>query len=239
VNSSFHVLVVDDDQQIRTGLSRLLRESGFRATLAADGPQLMSALRDAKIDLVLLDIMLPGTDGLELCRRLRDSHNIPVIMLTAVTGNADRVIGLELGADDYICKPFDPRELVARIRSVLRRSNALPADNRRESRVVYVFEDWALDVVKRMLTSPTGALVDLTTGEFDLLHAFLEHPQRVLTRDQLLDIARGRSSVLFDRSIDVQISRLRRKIEKDPQRPLLIKTVRGGGYLFTAEVANR
>ncbi len=239
MNSSSHVLVVDDDQQIRTGLSRLLREHGFRATLAADGQQLMAALKDSKIDLVLLDIMLPGTDGLELCRRLRDSHDIPVIMLTAVTGNADRVIGLELGADDYICKPFDPRELIARIRSVLRRSNALPADTRRQGRGVYAFEDWSLDVVKRVLTSPTGALVDLTTGEFDLLQAFLEHPQRVLTREQLLDIARGRSSVLFDRSIDVQVSRLRRKIEKDPQRPLLIKTVRGGGYLFTAEVADR
>jgi two-component system OmpR family response regulator len=239
VNSSSHVLVVDDDQQIRTGLSRLLREHGFRATLAADGQQLMAALRDSKIDLVLLDVMLPGTDGLELCRRLRDSHDIPVIMLTAVTANADRVIGLELGADDYICKPFDPRELIARIRSVLRRSNALPADTRRQGRGVYAFEDWSLDVVKRVLTSPTGALVDLTTGEFDLLQAFLEHPQRVLTREQLLDIARGRSSVLFDRSIDVQVSRLRRKIEKDPQRPLLIKTVRGGGYLFTAEVSDR
>ncbi len=151
------MLVVDDDQQIRTGLSRLLRDSGFRATLAADGPQLMAALRDLKIDLVLLDVMLPGTDGLELCRRLRGTHDIPVIMLTAVTANADRVIGLELGADDYICKPFDPRELVARIRSVLRRTNALPADTRRQSGSVYVFEEWALDVVKRMLTSPTGA----------------------------------------------------------------------------------
>ena len=239
MNSSFHVLVVDDDQQIRTGLSRLLRDNGFRVSLAGDGPQLMGALKESKIDLVLLDIMLPGTDGLELCRRLRASQDIPVIMLTAVTANADRVIGLELGADDYICKPFDPRELVARIRSVLRRSKALPVGGRPETGPVYVFDDWSLDVVKRMLTSPSGALVDLTTGEFDLLHAFVEFPQRVLTRDQLLDIARGRSSVLFDRSIDVQVSRLRRKIEADPQRPLLIKTVRGGGYLFTAEVAAR
>ncbi len=206
--------------------------TAFASALRATDRSLWARSR-SKIDLVLLDIMLPGTDGLELCRRLRASQDIPVIMLTAVTANADRVIGLELGADDYICKPFDPRELVARIRSVLRRSKALPAGGRPETGSVYVFDDWSLDVVKRMLTSPSGALVDLTTGEFDLLHAFVEFPQRVLTRDQLLDIARGRSSVLFDRSIDVQVSRLRRKIEADPQRPLLIKTVRGGGYLFT------
>ncbi len=190
------------------------------------------ALLSSRIDLVILDIMLPGKDGLTLCRELRASKSIPVIMLTARGEATDRVIGLEVGADDYLAKPFDVRELEARIRAVLRRTPH-EAGGSGDGKPTFAFSGWRLDARQRHLFSPEGAMVDLTSGEFDLLLVFVERPQRVLSRNQLLDLARGRDAAPFDRSIDVQVSRLRRKIEADPRAPELIKTVRSGGYVFT------
>jgi two-component system OmpR family response regulator len=233
--NSPHILVTDDDVQIRTGLARFLSASGFRVSVAPDGVAMFAAVANRRFDLIVLDIMMPGEDGLSICRRFRAMSKIPVVLLSAISGEADRVVGLELGADDYICKPVSPRELLARIRAVLRRTK----DAVRQGEQVapaYDFEGWRLDTVRRTLCDPEGVQVDLTAGEFVLLQTFLERPQEVLTRDQLLDLTRGRESNVFDRSIDVQISRLRRKIEADPQVPELIKTVRSGGYVFCAEV---
>jgi two-component system, OmpR family, response regulator len=180
---------------------------------------------------------MPGEDGLSLCRRMRAQSAVPIILLTAMTGDTDRIIGLEIGADDYVVKPFNPRELLARIRAVTRRLSAASINaERQQAATAYEFGGWQLNASRRTLTSPAGALTDLTSGEFDLLLAFLEHPQRVLTRDQLLDLAHGRMSQAYDRSIDVQISRLRRKIEVNPQDPVFIKTIRNEGYFFTATV---
>jgi two-component system OmpR family response regulator len=237
-----HLLVVDDDREIRTLLSQFLGRHGYRVSTARDGGEMARLLAAGRVDLLILDLMLPGEDGLSLCRRLRAEGDTPIIMLTAMGEETDRIVGLEMGADDYLPKPFNPRELLARIKAVLRRSggpgaplsaggNGAEAGGR-----VLVFEGWRLNLARRELHSAEGVLVQLSAGEFDLLAAFVEHPQRVLTRDQLLDLARGRAAVPFDRSIDVQVSRLRRKIEPDPADPTLIKTVRGGGYLFAATV---
>jgi len=231
-----HVLVVDDDREIRGLLAKFLGQHGIRVTQAADGQSMLKAFDAGRYDLIILDLMLPGEDGLALCRRIRQNSDVPIIMLTAMTAETDRIIGLELGADDYMVKPFNPRELLARAKAVLRRTHALPPDTGERRPRGYRFAGWRLDVPGRVLTSPDEALMTLSTGEFDLLLAFVEHPQRVLSREQLLDLARGRASVLFDRSMDVQVSRLRRKLEPDPQMPTLIKTVRGGGYLFTPDV---
>jgi two-component system, OmpR family, response regulator len=231
-----HVLVVDDDQRIRTMLARFLVDHGLRVSQARNGVEMFEVSADARIDMIILDIMMPGEDGLSLCRRMRAESSVPIILLTAMNADTDRIIGLEIGADDYVVKPFNPRELLARIRAVTRRMTAgNPIPQHRRS-ATYTFEGWVLDANRRTLVSPDGALTDLTSGEFDLLLAFLEHPQRVLNRDQLLDLAHGRSSQAFDRSIDVQISRLRRKIEANPHSPVLIKTVRNEGYFFTATV---
>jgi two-component system OmpR family response regulator len=228
-----HILIVDDDPEIRDLLARYLKKHGLRVDTAPDGRAMTRALEDGRFDLVVLDLMLPGEDGLTLCRRLRASSTLPIIMLTAVAEDTDRVIGLEMGADDYLTKPFNPRELLARIKAVLRRSGgAGPATQDG----VLIFADWRLDVAKRELQSRDGDPVILTAGEFDLLLAFAERPKRVLSRDQLLDLTRGRDAQPFDRSIDVQLSRLRRKIERDPKDPQLIKTVRGGGYVLTEDV---
>jgi two-component system OmpR family response regulator len=235
-----HVLIVDDDREIRELLSRFLRKHGFRVSVAVDGREMRKALAEWAIDLVVLDLMLPGEDGLSLCRRLRSDSNLPVIMLTAMGEEIDRIVGLEMGADDYLAKPFNPRELLARIKAVLRRAGApaahaaKAADEQSTTRVR--FDGWTLDLSKRELTSPSGVLVPMSGGEFALLATFVAHPQRVLSRDQLLDFARGRDAQPFDRSIDVQVSRLRRKIEEDPREPALIKTVRGGGYFFAPKV---
>jgi two-component system, OmpR family, response regulator len=230
-----HILIVDDHHEIRELVSRALVKEGFRVTTAADGKAMRRALADGRIDLVLLDLMLPGEDGLSLCRSLRAQSDIPIIMLTAKGDEVDRVIGLEMGADDYMPKPFGSRELIARIRAVLRRGRrdpaaALPHAGR------YRFENWILDAGARELVRSDDVAVPLSTGEFDLLMALLDHPQRVLSRDQLLDLARGRSAAAFDRSIDTQVSRLRKKIETDPADPKIIKTVWGGGYILTASV---
>ncbi len=236
-----HLLVVDDDREIRSLVAQFLTRHGFRVTGVRDGAEMMRTLDGARVDLIVLDLMLPGEDGLSLCRRLRaapQTAQTPVIMLTAMGEETDRIVGLEMGADDYLAKPFSPRELLARIKAVLRRVSAPPvAGAPAAAGTVLRFEGWSLDVTRRELRSSDGVLVQLSAGEYDLLVAFVEHPQRVLTRDQLLDLARGRSAVPFDRSIDVQVSRLRRKIEPDPAEPTLIKTVRGGGYLFTPSVS--
>jgi two-component system OmpR family response regulator len=241
MTSTPHILIVDDDREIRDLLSRFLVKHGYRVSLAVDGRDMAQRLADSAIDLIVLDVMLPGEDGLALCRRLRAQSAIPVIMLTAMGEEIDRIVGLEMGADDYLGKPFNPRELLARIRAVLRRA-ADPvrrlrpgaAEGERADRLA--FAGFVLDLGKRALIDASGSLVPLSTGEYELLVAFAEHPQRVLTRDQLLDLARGRDAQPFDRSIDVQVSRLRRKLEPDPHEPTLIKTVRGGGYMLAVEV---
>ncbi|OHC75305.1 MAG: DNA-binding response regulator [Rhodospirillales bacterium RIFCSPLOWO2_12_FULL_58_28] len=235
MDESPHILIVDDDREIRDLLARFLVKHGYRTTAVAGGREMKRALADRAISLIVLDLMLPGEDGLTLCRNLRAGSAIPIIILTAMGEETDRIIGLEMGADDYLAKPFSPRELLARIKAVLRRGNGLRSDEPgRDSR--HSFAGWRLDLGKRELLSPDGVLVGLSGGEFELLAAFVTHPRRILNRDQLLDITRGREAQPFDRSIDVQVSRLRRKIEADPADPALIKTVRGEGYIFTAEV---
>ena len=229
-----HLLVVDDDREIRDLLQRFLGKHGLRVDTAADGRAMQRLLDNGRFDLVVLDLMLPGEDGLTLCRRLRTTTQLPIIMLTALAEDTDRIIGLEMGADDYVVKPFNPRELLARIRAVLRRSDR--AVTAPVASGVYRFAGWRLDPARRELHDPDGALVMLTAGEHDLLAALVERAQRVLTRDQLLDITRGRAATAFDRSIDVQLSRLRRKIERDPKAPELIKTVRSGGYVLAVPV---
>ncbi|MEM9683027.1 MAG: response regulator [Pseudomonadota bacterium] len=231
-----HILVVDDDREIRSLVSQLLRKHDFRVTDAADGREMFQILETGRFDLVVLDLMLPGEDGLSLCRRIRSGSSLPIIMLTAMGEETDRIVGLEMGADDYLPKPFNPRELLARIRAVLRRSGDKPSDPSPEGGTVREFEGWSLDLAKRELRAPDGTLVPLTAGEFDLLAAIVERPGRVLSRDQLLDLTRGRDAAPFDRSVDVQISRLRRKLEADPKDPQMIKTVRGGGYVLACEV---
>jgi len=231
-----HILIVDDDGDLRSLLSNFFARYGYRVSTAENGAAMMEILGGARIDLVILDIMMPGEDGLSLCRRLRASGTMPIIMLTAVGGETDRVVGLEMGADDYLPKPFNTRELLARVRAVLRRSTIPVGGAVVGTGRVFEFAGWRLDVTRRRLHSPAKALVDLRAAEFDLLVALVERPQHVLTRDQLLDLARGGSGAVMDRSIDVHISRLRRRIEVDPKEPELIKTVRSGGYVFTAPV---
>ncbi len=233
---SQHLLVVDDDREIRDLVSRFLARHGYRVTTARDGREMKQALADWSIDLIVLDLMLPGTDGLTLCRELRATSKIPVIMLTAMGEEMDRIVGLEMGADDYLPKPFNPRELLARIKAVLRRIEQPSRVPDQERSSLIRFEDWELDTATRVLKNVEGVVVDLTAGEFELLQAFTQHPQRLLRRDPILDMTRGRSAVPFDRTVDVQVGRLRRKIEADPANPLLIKTVRGGGYIFTPSV---
>ena len=231
-----HILIVDDHREIRDLVSRALSKEGFRVSTAADGRSMRKVLADSRIDLVLLDLMLPGEDGLSLCRALRAQSSIPIIMLTAKGDELDRVIGLEMGADDYLPKPFGSRELVARIKAVLRRGREPAAADRRHRPERYRFDRWALDTGARELVRDDGVAVPLSTGEYDLLIALVERPQRVLSRDQLLDLARGRSAAGLDRSIDTQVSRLRKKLERDPGEPKIIKTVWGGGYMFTPTV---
>jgi two-component system, OmpR family, response regulator len=231
-----HLLVVDDDAEIRSLLSTLLTGRGYRVTTAREEQEMRHVLVSSRIDLVILDLMLPGKDGLTICRELRASRPIPIIMLTARGDPTDRVVGLEIGADDYLPKPFDVHELEARIRAVLRRSSAEIATSDHDLGSTFTFAGWKLNARLRQLLSPEGALVDLTSGEFDLLLAFVERPERVLSRNQLMDLVRGRDATAFDRSIDVLVSRLRRKIERDSKAPEFIKTVRSAGYQFTPVV---
>jgi two-component system OmpR family response regulator len=230
-----HILIVEDDAEIARGIARFLAQSGYRTTIAPEARSMDRILRDAKIDLALLDLMLPGEDGLSICRRLRARFNFPIIMLTAMGEEMDRVVGLEIGADDYIAKPFSARELVARIRAVLRRGTA-QTGKAEPGNGKLVFAGWTLDPVARQLHNPDGVKVILTGAEFELLAVFCERPRRVLSRDQLLDLTQGRNANPFDRSIDTLVSRIRQKIEPDPRDPLFIQTVRLGGYIFTQEV---
>jgi two-component system OmpR family response regulator len=234
-----HILIVEDDGEMRNLVARLLHEAGFRVSAARDGREMWEVVESpaGAPDLVLLDIMLPGTSGLDLLRRLRERSRMPVMMLTARGEEMDRVLGLELGADDYVAKPFAPRELVARVRALLRRAAPAEAVPNPRSRLL-AFAGWVLDTARRELVAPDGASVDLSGAEYDLLLAFLEHPGRVMSREQLLEVAKRRVGIdPFDRTVDVQVSRLRRKIEPEEGSPSLIKTVRGAGYVFAAEVA--
>ena len=239
MEGSPHILIVDDDREIRDLLARFLDKHGLRITTAAEGREMQRVLDGSRIDLIVLDLMLPGEDGLTLCRNLRAKSRIPIIMLTAMGEETDRIVGLEMGADDYLAKPFNPRELLARIKAVLRRAEQAPAAAAVEGGAVLEFAGWALDLDRRELQRPDGTMVPLSSGEYELMAAFATHPGRVLSRDQLLGLARGREAQPFDRSIDVQVSRLRRKIEAEPQDPALIKTVRNGGYTFTPSVRRR
>ncbi|MBX9661857.1 response regulator [Novosphingobium sp.] len=232
------VLVVDDEAALREPLSDYLVRQGFAAEQAASAAEARARLAAEVYDIVLLDIMMPGEDGLSLCRHLVEARQLPVIFLTARGESTDRIVGLEIGADDYVVKPFDPRELVARIRSVLRRAARAPgvAESAAADQFHYTFEGWRLDPLRRRLTDSEGAVVAISSAEFRLLVAFLDHPRQVLDRDRLLDMVQGREAHLFDRAVDNQISRLRRKIERDSRNPELIQTVWGGGYMLAAEV---
>ena len=231
-----HLLVVDDHRDIRDAMSEYLGCHGYRVSVANGGEQMREVLRGSSIDLVVLDIMMPGEDGLTLCRDLRSRDAIPIILLTAVSEDTERVLGLEMGADDYITKPFNPRELLARIKVVLKRTHSLPPQRREPDQDLVHFDRWTLDLGRRELSETAGAITELSTGEFRLLAALVAHANMVLSRDQLLDLTQGRSAKLFDRSIDNQVSRLRKKLEVDAKQPQIIKTVRGGGYLFVANI---
>ena len=228
------ILVVDDDARIRDLLRRYLTQEGFEVLLAEDAKALNRLLTRETVHLIVLDLMLPGEDGLSICRRLRAANDVtPIIMLTAKVEDVDRIVGLEVGADDYLPKPFNPRELLARINAVLRRQAAAQAASSIEGASTLAFEGWRIDLRLRELRNPEGARVAVTSAEFDLLRTFCERPGRVLSRDSLLDLTQGRNTGSFERSIDVLVSRIRRKIEPNPQDPTIIKTVRSGGYLFT------
>jgi two-component system OmpR family response regulator len=231
-----HILIVDDDAETRRLLQAYLEKQGYRVTTAADGRALRKALDIARPDLIVLDLMLPGEDGLEICRDLRIRSNVPVIMLTARGEETDRIVGLEMGADDYLAKPANPRELLARIKSVLRRARSLPENLKPEAVKSLRFAGWTLDVVTRNLTAPDGVVVPLSGTEFKLLRVFLAHPDRVLSRDQLIDLMISRDAGPFDRAIDVQVSRLRQRLREDAREPQIIKTVRGEGYVLAAKV---
>ncbi|AKU22837.1 response regulator [Massilia sp. NR 4-1] len=230
------ILIVDDDRDIRTLLADYLESNGYRTLGAADGAAMWKQLDETRPDLVVLDLNLPGEDGLTLCRKLRAHSTLPVIMLTARSEPLDRILGLEMGADDYLPKPFEPRELLARIRSVLRRSNSQPAGVSDQAQQIR-FSSWTLDLTARHLLNPQGIVIMLSGAEFRLLKVFLEHPNRVLNRDQLLNLTQGRDADPFDRSIDIQISRLRQKLGEDARMPQIIKTVRNGGYVLAGTVS--
>lgn len=233
------ILIVDDDPEIRRLLVDYLQRNGFDAVPAHDGREMRKVLDQRVIDLIILDLMLPGTDGLTLCRDLRAKEKFsapPVLMLTARGEETDRIIGIEMGADDYLVKPFNPRELLARIKAILRRTRALPPNLRPESSRCLAFSGWCLDTATRLLTSPDGVATPLSGGEYRLLRLLLDHPNRVLNRDQISEIIHGHEADAFDRSIDVQISRLRQRLRDDSRDPQLIKTVRGEGYVLAAPV---
>jgi len=233
-----HVLVVDDEPRIRTLLRRYLTEEGFRVSEAADGSGARAVLAAGPVQVVLLDLVMPGEDGLSVALQIRQNHTVPIIMLTGKGDLIDRVVGLEAGADDYITKPFELREVLARIRAVIRRAapGPAPAAEPPPAGEVLTFDGWRLDLVKRELRDPGESEITLTAGEFDLLRVFASHPNRVLSRDQLIDLIKGRDWAAYDRAIDTQVGRLRKKIEADLANPALIKTVRGGGYVFAAAV---
>jgi DNA-binding response OmpR family regulator len=237
MNDNGHILIVDDQAEICDLVQEYLSGEGYRVSAAQDGAGMRKVMVESRVDLVILDLMLPGEDGLTLARALRQESTVGIIILTGRGEIVDRIIGLEMGADDYLPKPFHLRELLARVKSVLRRASSRSMENQAVSpRSKARFAGWNLDLSSRELLSPSGREVRLTTGEFDLLAAFVNNANQVLTRDRLLDLARNREGGPFDRTIDVQVGRLRRKLEEDPQRPTMIKTVRGTGYIFTPPV---
>jgi len=231
-----HLLLVDDERSIREPLAQFLTKQGFRITQVGDAEAARTRLAAYAIDLVILDIMMPGEDGLSLCRHIRETSNIPVILLTARTEETDRIVGLEMGADDYVVKPFSPRELAARAKVILRRAASGGARQHAPEAGSYAFAGWVLKSGERTLIDREGVSLPLSTGEYNLLLALVQRPRQVLTRDQLLDLTQGREAAAFDRAIDNQVSRLRKKIEGDAKVPELIKTVWGGGYTLAAEV---
>ncbi len=236
MNSSPHIAVVDDHQDIRELVGRYLGKHGYRVSAVESVAACRRLIERSAPDLIVLDIMMPGEDGLSFCRHLRASSQLPIIFLTAAAEDMDRILGLEMGGDDYLTKPFNPRELLARIKAVLRRAQSLPEQRGTIQAERVRFADQILDMSRREITGPDDMAVALSTAEFRLLCVFLEHPGLVLTRDQLLDLTKGRAADVWDRSIDNQVSRLRRKIEADPKNPVLIKTYWGGGYSFTGKV---
>lgn len=231
-----HLLLVDDERSIREPLAQYLSRNGFRVTAVESAAEARTRLAASAIDLVVLDIMMPGEDGLSLCRHIRESGDLPVILLTAKSEETDRIVGLEMGADDYVLKPFSPRELVARIKAIFRRVATGGIRQHAAEGASYAFDSWVLKTAERTLVDSAGVALPLSTAEYNLMLAFVTRPNQVLSRDQLLDITQGREANAFDRAIDNQISRLRRKIEEDPKNPRLIKTVWGGGYTLAAEV---
>lgn len=233
------ILIVDDDPEIRRLLVDYLARNGFEAIAARDGREMWRELERHAIDLVVLDLMLPDTDGLTLCRNLRARSNIPVLMLTARGEETDRIVGIEMGADDYLVKPFTPRELLARIKMILRRTRALPPNLRPEPARCLQFSGWCLDTATRLLTGADGVTAPLSGGEYRLLRIFLDHPNRVLNRDQLTEMIHGREAEPYDRAIDVQVSRLRLRLRDDSREPQLIKTVRGEGYVLATAIQER
>ena len=234
--ASPNILVVEDDRETRALIAKYLRTNACNVTTATDGREMVRAMTDHRVDLLILDVMLPGEDGLSLCRKVRAESQMPIIMLTARGEDVDRIVGLEMGADDYLAKPFNPRELLARINAVLRRQASARTLSSANGATALAFLGWQIDFRLRELRNPAGARVAMTSAEFDLLRTFCERPGRVLSRDSLLDLTQGRNAGSFERSIDVLVSRIRRKIETDPLEPTMIKTVRSGGYMFTPEV---
>jgi two-component system OmpR family response regulator len=234
------ILLVEDDREISKLVTRFLGANGFRVDAADNGRAADRILEGARIDLIVLDLMLPGEDGLSMCRRLRVACEIPILILSAKAEDVDRILGLEMGADDYLAKPFNARELLARVKAVLRRSAARTNEAEDQApAATYIFQGWQLHTVFRNLFSPEGVKVSVTPAEFYLLVALCQRPRRVLSRDRLIDLTQGRTAGPFERSIDVLVSRLRQKLERDPRDPLLIQTVRSGGYMFTPEVARQ
>ena len=237
METSAHILIVDDDREISALLAEYLEKNGYKSSTADDGKAMWKAFDESRIDLIVLDLNLPGDDGLTLCRNLRARSSIPVVMLTARGEPVDRILGLEMGADDYLPKPFEPRELLARIRSVLRRTQALPPSMQATEAQQVHFAGWTMDYTARHLVNPEGTVVALSGAEFRLLKIFLDHANRVLSRDHLLNLTQGRDADPFDRSIDLQISRLRQKLGDDARSPQIIKTVRNEGYVLATQVA--
>ncbi|HEU5019553.1 MAG TPA: response regulator [Pseudolabrys sp.] len=231
-----HVLVIDDHRDIREPLAVYLKKHALRVSVAADAAAARHALANHAIDLIVLDVMMPGEDGISLCRHVRETYDTPVILLTALGEDTDRIVGLEVGADDYVVKPFNPRELLARIKNVIRRAQAFPPDRDSTATTRLAFDRWIFDPVRRELVDDTGLCVPLSTAEFRLLSALIKRPGMVLSRDQLLDLTSGRTAHAFDRSIDNQVSRLRRKLKRQPNDSELIKTVWGGGYMFAGDI---
>jgi two-component system, OmpR family, response regulator len=231
-----NILVVEDDRETRALIAKYLRANACNVATASDGREMFRAIADQRVDLLILDVMLPGEDGLSLCCKIRANSLVPIIMLTARGEDVDRILGLEMGADDYLAKPFNPRELLARINAVLRRQAAAQTVSAMNGATVLAFQGWRIDIRLRELRNPAGARVAMTGAEFELLRVFCERPGRVLSRSSLLDLTQGRNAGSFERSIDVLVSRIRRKIEPDPQDATVIKTVRSSGYMFTPTI---